>query len=98
MRLNNIQIKTIKKYTSQVFGKEAKVYLFGSRINDEKKGGDIDLLVVPALEIENERAKVNELNVKLILSLGDQKIDIVVKRPSDIRYITEVALKTGIEL
>lgn len=98
MRLNPLQVDTIKNTTKAVFGENTSVYLFGSRVDDTKKGGDIDLLIIPTVDFEKERDKINSLKVKLILSLGDQKIDIIVKRPSDVRYIIEVAINTGIEL
>lgn len=97
MRLNLSQIVTIKKITQEVFGNQASVYLFGSRVDDNKRGGDIDLFVVPA-DFENEKIKVDALKVKLIFALGDQKIDIIVQRKFDDRIITEVAFQTGVEL
>ncbi len=39
MRLSLKQIKQIKESTASVFGEEAKVYLFGSRLDDSSKGG-----------------------------------------------------------
>lgn len=45
MRLNAAEIKTIVQTAQEIFGLEVSVYLFGSRIDDTKRGGDIDLLV-----------------------------------------------------
>ena len=44
MRLKKEEIKTIKD-TIKKFDKSAKIYLFGSRIDDNKRGGDIDILI-----------------------------------------------------
>jgi len=45
MRLTKDQIQHIKKHVLSIYGKNAHVYLFGSRINDNEKGGDIDLYI-----------------------------------------------------
>ena len=37
--------QTIIQIAKDIYGETVKVYLFGSRLNDEKRGGDIDLLV-----------------------------------------------------
>jgi predicted nucleotidyltransferase len=46
MKLSNDSMLTIKQAVTLIFGKDAKVYLFGSRADDAKKGGDIDLYKV----------------------------------------------------
>ncbi len=46
MRLLPWQQESIKKSFKTHF-KDGKIYLFGSRIDDRKKGGDIDLYVCP---------------------------------------------------
>lgn len=45
MRLNDSQIAAIRRVVAEQAGEEAQVRLFGSRLNDQAKGGDVDLLV-----------------------------------------------------
>ncbi len=45
MRLNEFEIDTINKLAKKHFGDGTSVYLFGSRTDDRKKGGDIDLFI-----------------------------------------------------
>lgn len=42
MRLSERYIEVIKKYF-KVFSENGEIYLFCSRVDDSKKGGDIDL-------------------------------------------------------
>jgi len=44
MRLSKYYIDSIKSVFTSVFG-TGEIYLFGSRVDDSKKGGDIDLYV-----------------------------------------------------
>ena len=44
MRLKQTEIYTIKNSIHQL-DESARIYLYGSRVDDELKGGDIDLLV-----------------------------------------------------
>ncbi len=46
MRLTSKEQEIIKKTIREIFG-ECEIYLFGSRLLDEKRGGDIDLYVIP---------------------------------------------------
>jgi uncharacterized protein len=77
MRLSQFEIETITALVQKHFGEEAQVFLFGSRVDDQKRGGDIDLFVKnndeKRLTIE---AKINFL-VDLKILIGDQKIDLV---------------------
>ena len=45
MRLTDGQARTIVRCVRQQFGADAQVMLFGSRLNDAARGGDVDLLV-----------------------------------------------------
>lgn len=44
MRLSSHEIESIKSVANNVFGENAVVQLFESRVDDTKKGGDIDFL------------------------------------------------------
>jgi predicted nucleotidyltransferase len=45
MRLNNQQISIILEVIHKHLGPEAGVFLYGSRLDTSRQGGDIDLLV-----------------------------------------------------
>lgn len=45
MRLSSAQVEAIKQETEHFFGAQAEVWLFGSRVDDTAKGGDVDLYV-----------------------------------------------------
>ena len=45
MRLTPAQIDTIQSTAEVVLGDDAQVWLYGSRLDDQRKGGDIDLLI-----------------------------------------------------
>lgn len=99
MRLSQQTQQIIRDTVREVFGVEAKVKLFGSRINDDARGGDIDLLVeLPSITAEIER-KIIQLTARLQLRIGDQPIDVLVVDPSTPRQsIHEQASITGIRL
>jgi predicted nucleotidyltransferase len=95
MRLNEHYQKTIKKYFRECFG-NGKIYLFGSRVDDTKKGGDIDLYLV--LEnFDNLFEKKLKFLSRVKRELGEQKIDIVFNKDKN-RLIEQEAIKWGIEL
>jgi len=59
MRLSMLEVKAIKQTYDEVF-KYGDIYLFGSRVDDTQKGGDIDLyidLYIDAQNIQNRLEK-----------------------------------------
>ena len=55
----------------------AKVWLFGSRTDDNKKGGDIDIGILSSKVNVMEEIEIRE---KICDTIGEQKIDIVVSK------------------
>jgi predicted nucleotidyltransferase len=99
MRLTQEQVAAIRISVNEVFGSGAQVWLFGSRVDDRRRGGDIDLLVRPsALHSKPSLAsKVRFLN-KLERRIGERKVDVVVEAADDSRQIVRVAHETGVLL
>jgi predicted nucleotidyltransferase len=95
--LTEKEIDSIRKETETCFGEASKVFLFGSRTNDNKKGGDIDLYVQPEKQDDLFNKKVRMLTI-LYETIGEQKIDIIVQYQGQKRLIDEIALKEGILL
>lgn len=96
MRLTPEQVRTIKQATAEVFGPEVRVRLFGSRLDDEARGGDIDLLVESSSVIERKMDKMLTLTARLQMRLGDQPIDILVVDPAtDLNPVHRHAMKTA---
>ena len=96
MRLTHFEQKMIKKAFIESF-EEGKIYLFGSRVDDSKRGGDIDLYLIPSQKFENERDRKIKFLVKLDSYIGEQKIDVILAKDSS-RLIEQEALKYGVRL
>jgi predicted nucleotidyltransferase len=94
MRLTMDQIATIKSTTSAVLGEGVRVTLFGSRLHDQQKGGDIDLYVeMPHPDLmQKVRCKV-----QLQDRLG-MPVDLVIKPLGDTSPISRIAKQEGIVL
>ena len=93
MRLKDSELAAIRS-TILDLDKDAAVYLFGSRVDDGKKGGDIDLLVMSERLI---RADKRAIRMKLYELIGEQKIDIVIA-DTDADPFVKLALATGVKL
>ena len=56
MRLSTDQIQAICQAATTAFGQGTSMLLFGSRVDDAKRGGDIDLLVSPQVGSADDAA------------------------------------------
>ena len=78
------------------------MFLFGSRVDDNKRGGDIDLLIetpqpMPPAELVDHRTRFVS---RLYRELEEQRIDIVITahEQQDPRPVVASAKRTGILL
>lgn len=97
MRLTPEQIVAIKSSAHEIFGADTNILLFGSRIDDQKSGGDIDLLIRPLNYDQILARKIQFLTV-IERKIGTRKIDLVIEYSDDPRPIIQIARATGIVL
>lgn len=100
MRLTEQQRVVIKQTLLKHFGAASELRLFGSRVDDSARGGDIDLYIEPEIQQPDDivEAKLNAL-VELHRQLGEQKIDLVINRKQGVSLpIYQVAKETGVLL
>lgn len=93
MRLTTEEQNAIRKVIYQA-DPEARVWLFGSRVNDQAKGGDIDLLILSKKIGLKDRTSIRLALYELI---GEQKIDLVIAA-DDTDPFTRIALAEGVRL
>jgi predicted nucleotidyltransferase len=96
MRLTNPQIRTVLDVVRQEAGEAARIVLYGSRTDDTRRGGDIDLLIEsqPPLGLW-QRAKVKS-QLENVLKIP---VDIIAKSPTaEPTPFQAIALATGYPL
>ena len=99
MRLTPRQIDLIKAAAHRVLGERSRIWLFGSRADDMRRGGDIDLLVETDDELSNRAQAICKIYAAIIMALGERKVDVLLKdgRTPD-APVFEIAKRTGVLL
>lgn len=97
VRLSSAEIQTLIHATHSCFGDSAKIWLFGSRVDDTNRGGDIDLFIETDL-ISNIISSKLEMRREIWEMFGEQKIDILVRsRHEELGPMHKIAKETGVE-
>ncbi len=102
MRISPTERAAIVSASRAVLPAGSRVMLFGSRTDDDQRGGDIDLLVEPPEAVSAQQAVAlrTQLAARLYRSMGERRIDIVVApadEPDD-RLIVAEARRHALEL
>jgi predicted nucleotidyltransferase len=95
MRLTEFEIKSIIESFRAYFA-TGDIYLFGSRVDDTQKGGDIDLYIDTKDSDDLFEKKLQMLR-DIKAKIGEQKIDVVISSDKQ-RAIEKEALKKGVKL
>ncbi len=98
MRLTDHEVAAIKAAARLTFGPDAVVRLFGSRVKDRLRGGDIDLHFAVA-EGQDDYRKAAEFKWRLFERIDEQKVDVVLHSDGQpLEAIDVIAMDEGIVL
>lgn len=102
MRLRSAEREAIAQAARDVFALGTRILLFGSRVDDRRRGGDIDLLIetpLPLAPAELVEQRTHFIS-RLYRALEEQRIDIVITthQQADARPVVTIARQTGIVL
>jgi predicted nucleotidyltransferase len=95
MRITQEQARLIREEVRGNLGADARIWLFGSRVDDARRGGDLDLYI----EIGGQVALQQRLRCKYRLEEQlDLHVDLAIKEPGQEKPIFALAKKQGVLL
>lgn len=99
MRLTDVQIQTIREITRELVAGPAHIWLFGSRLDDQKRGGDIDLMLELNEPVAHPADLAARLSARLSHHLDGRSVDVILSAPN-LKHlpIHDVAFSTGLRL
>ena len=99
MRLTPSQIDTIKSTTQAVLGEGAQVTLFGSRVDDQAKGGDVDLMIEVHQTLQEPALIEARIASQISHAMHGRKVDVLLKAPNLLEQpIHRIARQQGVAL
>jgi predicted nucleotidyltransferase len=94
MRLSPAELSAIRS-TLSALDPLGRVYLFGSRADDQRRGGDIDVFLEASHEIDQRTALTAEYRLH---SACDCKVDLLIKTPGQADQPIHQIARKGIPL
>jgi predicted nucleotidyltransferase len=99
MRLTPQQIADIRLSAAQCAGVSARVWLFGSRVHDDRRGGDVDLLLELDEPVLDPAQLAARLSVQVSRRMHGRTVDVLIKAPNlQVLPIHTIALTDGVQL
>jgi len=96
MRLSEAQIHAIRRCAREVSGDRARVRVFGSRLDDAARGGDLDLLVELAEPVDNPAMMAARLAGMVSRAMYGRKVDVLLSAPNLLHMpIHDIAMQQG---
>ena len=99
MRLALNHVLVIRNLAARLAGESARVWLFGSRVRDDARGGDVDLLLELDAAVAEPAQLAASLASRISRSMDGRRVDVLIKAPNLMHLpIHSVALAEGVRL
>lgn len=96
MRLTSQQMQSIREIAHRVAGANSRVRVFGSRLDDKARGGDLDLLLELPEAVTRPALMAAQMSARVSRLMHGRRVDVVISAPNLKQLpIHEVALKEG---
>ena len=96
MRLTDEQARIIRDLACQVAGDKCRIRLFGSRLDDEAQGGDVDLLLELTEAVDHPALIAAQLSARVSRAMHGRKVDVLLSAPNLSHLpIHDVAFREG---
>jgi predicted nucleotidyltransferase len=96
MRLTQQQTKQIAELVQDFVGHQVSIYVFGSRLNDKARGGDLDIMLDFSDPVENPALLSATLSAKISRMMHGRKVDVLLNAPNLTHLpIHDIALNEG---
>jgi hypothetical protein len=78
MRLTDDQIQAIRQSAQQIGGEQSHVRVFGSRLDDSARGGDLDLMLELSAPVDNPAL----MAARVSRAMHGRKVGVVISAPN----------------
>ncbi|MEW6414097.1 MAG: nucleotidyltransferase domain-containing protein [Pseudomonadota bacterium] len=96
MRLSENQARAITRIAHEIAGKQARVRVFGSRLNDDARGGDLDLMLELTEPVDNPALLAARFSARVSRLMQGRSVDVLLAGPNLMRLpIHDIAFKEG---
>ncbi|MFP4485779.1 MAG: nucleotidyltransferase domain-containing protein [Campylobacterales bacterium] len=96
VRLKQEMIEFIKRLSFEIFNSK-QVWIFGSRADMSRKGGDIDIYLETSMKDNLLSSKIAFLR-EFEKRFGEQKVDLIINNHQKEKSIFKIAKKEGVKL
>lgn len=99
MRIAPQHIEGIRAIVREAAGRDARVRLFGSRLDDRRSGGDVDLFVQLQGPVHNPAMLSAAIEAQVTRLLGGRSVDVIISASNLLHLpIHDQAERTGVLL